>query len=116
MYWLMICRHRPGEEARRAELRAAHRAHVASGHDGRVKVLIGSALTVDDAVHAVGNFGVLEAPDRSTALGFAEADPYARAGIVESIEITALAATFQAHRIDPMTVSAAPRSDPPKTA
>ncbi len=108
MYWLMVCRHLPGQEARRAELRSAHRAHVASGHDGRVKVLIGSALTVDDAVSAVGNFGLLEAPDRDTALAFAEADPYARAGIVASIEITALAATFQAHRIDPMTRPATP--------
>ena len=116
MYWLMVCRHHPGREARRAEMRDAHRAHVASGHDGRVKVLIGSALTLDDAVGAIGNFGILEAPDRETALAFAEADPYARADIVESIEITALASTFQAHRIDPMTVSSAPRRDPPEAA
>jgi uncharacterized protein YciI len=116
MYWLMVCRHRTGQEARRAEIRDAHRAHVASGHDGRVKVLIGSALTLDDAVAAIGNFGILEAPDRETALAFAEADPYALAGIVESIEITALASTFQAHRIDPMTVSPAARRDPPEAA
>ena len=116
MYWLMVCRHRIGQEARRAEMRDAHRAHVASGHDGRVKVLIGSALTLDDAVAAIGNFGVLEAADRETALAFAEADPYARAGIVETIEITALASTFQAHRIDPMTSSPAPRRDPPEAA
>ena len=103
MHWLMICRHRPDQDALRAEVREAHRAHVLSGHGGRVRVLIGSALTEDDATRAVGNFGVLEAPDRETALAFAEADPYARAGIVETIEITALAATFQAHRIDPMT-------------
>ncbi len=116
MYWLMVCRHHPGQDARRAEMRDAHRAHVASGHDGRVKVLIGSALTHDDAVAAIGNFGILEAPDRDTALAFAQADPYARAGIVDSIEITALASTFQAHRIDPMTASPAPRRDPPEAA
>lgn len=103
MHWLMICRHRPGQDARRAEMRDAHRAHVASGHGGRVKVLIGSALTADDAESPIGNFGLLEAPDRAAAQAFAEADPYAVAGIVETIEITALAATFQAHRIDPMT-------------
>ena len=34
-------------------------------------------------------------------MAFAEGDPYARAGIVERIEITALASRFQAHRIDP---------------
>jgi uncharacterized protein YciI len=103
MHWLMICRHRPGMDARRAELRDAHRAHVLSGHGGRVRVLIGSALTEDDATRPLGNFGVLEAPDRAAALAFAEADPYALGGVVEGVEIVALAATFQAHRIDPMT-------------
>ncbi|MDK9697623.1 MAG: YciI family protein [Siculibacillus sp.] len=115
MYWLMVCRHHPGQDARRAEMRDAHRAHVLAGRDG-VRVLIGSALTGDDATVALGNFGVLEAPDRSAALAFAEADPYARAGIVADIEITALASTFQAHRIDPMTVAAPPRRDPPEAA
>ena len=37
------------------------------------------------------------------ALAFAESDPYALNGLVEAIEITALASRFQAHRIDPMT-------------
>ena len=92
-------------EARRAELRAAHRAHVLSGHDGRVRVLTGSALTEDETEDAIGNFGVLEAADRRAALAFAEADPYARGGLVAGIEIIALAASFQAHRIDPMTPS-----------
>lgn len=114
MYWLMVCRHHPDQEARRAEMREAHRAHVLAGHDG-VRVLIGSALT-DDGAAALGNFGVLEARDRRAALAFAEADPYARAGIVDTIEITALAATFQAHRIDPMTVATPPRRDPPEAA
>ncbi len=116
MHWLMICRHRPDQDARRAEMREAHRAHVLSGYEGRVRVLIGSALTEDDATAPVGNFGVLEAPDRASALAFAEADPYARAGIVESIEITALASTFQAHRIDPMTVTPTSGGPAAKTA
>ncbi len=67
------------------------------------RVLIGSALTADDGETPIGNFGVLEAPTREAAQSFAEQDPYARAGLVESIEIVALASRFQAHRIDPMT-------------
>ncbi|MHB2169844.1 YciI family protein [Alsobacter sp. R-9] len=102
-YWLMICRHRPGMDAVRDAHREAHRAHVASGGGGIAKVLTGSALTQDDAETALGNFGVLEAPDRASALAFAEGDPYARAGLVESIEIIALASRFQAQRIDPLT-------------
>ena len=40
-----------------------------------------------------------------SARGFAEGDPFARAGIVETIEVTPLPDTFQAHRItDPMSV------------
>lgn len=103
MYWLMICRHKEGAEPLREQHREAHRRHVATGGDGLAKVLIGSALTGDDGETPIGNFGVLEAPSREAAQAFAENDPYAQAGIVEAIEITALASRFQAHRIDPMT-------------
>ena len=58
--------------------------HVATGGGGLAKVLIGSALTEDDGETPVGNFGVLEAPTREAAQAFAESDPYARAGLVES--------------------------------
>ena len=103
MYWLMICRHRTNAAELREQNREAHRQHVASGGGGLARVLIGSALTEDDGETPNGNFGILEAPSREAAQAFAENDPYARAGLVESIEITALASRFQAHRIDPMT-------------
>jgi uncharacterized protein len=103
MYWLMICRHKPGMADLREQHRDAHRQHVATGGGGLARVLIGSALTEDDAETPLGNFGILEAPSREAAQAFAENDPFALAGLVESIEITALAARFQAHRIDPMT-------------
>ena len=103
MYWLMTCRHRSDGDDLRQRHREAHRQHVATGGGGVAKVLIGSALTGDDGETPIGNFGVLEAPSREAARRFAETDPYAVAGLVESIEITALASRFQAHRIDPMT-------------
>jgi uncharacterized protein YciI len=103
MYWLMICRHRANAAELREQNREAHRQHVASGGGGLARVLIGSPLTEDDGETPNGNFGILEAPSREAAQAFAENDPYARAGLVESIEITALASRFQAHRIDPMT-------------
>ena len=102
MHWLMICRHHPGKDAERAAVRDQHRAHVQSG-GGRVRVLIGSALTADDGVSPEGNFGVIEAASREDVIAFANDDPYARAGIVADIAVTRLANTFQAHRIDPMT-------------
>ncbi|WP_246529438.1 YciI family protein [Microvirga zambiensis] len=103
MYWLMTCRHRRDAPALREQHRDAHRQHVASGGGGLVRVLIGSALTEDDGEAPNGNFGILEAPSREAAQAFAESDPYALAGLVEAIEITALASRLQAHRIDPMT-------------
>ncbi len=103
MYWLMICRHKPGTLELRERHRDAHRQHVATGGGGCVRVLIGSALTADDAETPCGNFGLLEAATRDAALEFARNDPFARAGIVESIEIVALASRFQADRIRPMS-------------
>jgi uncharacterized protein YciI len=103
MYWLMICRHRANANDLRERHRDAHREHVATGGGGLAKVLIGSALTEDDGETPIGNFGILEAASREAAMAFAENDPYTRAGLVESIEIIALASRFQANRIDPMT-------------
>jgi uncharacterized protein YciI len=103
MYWLMTCRHNPDATGLREQHRDAHRQHVATGGEGLARVLIGSALTADDGETPLGHFGILEAPTRQAAQAFAESDPYARAGLVESIEIVALASRFQAHRIDPMT-------------
>ncbi len=102
MYWLMVCPHHPGKDVDRSANRDAHRAHVASG-GGLVRVLIGSALTGDDGASPLGNFGVIEADSRDDVIAFAKGDPYFRAGIVADVEVTALANTFQAHRIDPMT-------------
>lgn len=102
-HWLMVCRHRPGLGAVREANRDAHRRHVATGGGGVARVLIGSALLGEDGATPIGNFGVMEAPTREAVAAFAAADPYAVAGLVETVEITALPAQFQAHRIDPMT-------------
>lgn len=102
MFWLMTCHHKPGCDAAREETRPAHRAYVADG-GGVARVLIGAPLTADDGERAIGNFGIIEAPSREAVQAFAEADPYAKAGIVERITIVALASRFQAERIRPAT-------------
>lgn len=103
MFFLMICEHKPGVSEQRDALRPAHRAHVASGGNGLARVLVGSALTQDDGASSLGNFGILEAETEADARAFAETDPFALGGLVETISLKRLADGFQAHRIDPMT-------------
>lgn len=103
MFFLMRCLHHKGQDLARDTHRLSHRAWVQSGGDGLAAVLIGSAL-VDDGGSSIGNFGILEAASLEEARAFAEGDPFNRAGIVASIELTRLPDTFQAARIsDPMT-------------
>ncbi len=102
-FFLMRCLHHPGMEKARDRLRPDHRAWVASGGDGLVSVLIGSAL-LDDAGRGIGNFGILEAGCADDARSFARGDPFAQAGIVRQLELTPLPDGFQAARIsDPMS-------------
>ena len=104
MYFLMICPHHSGPQiaALRDQLRPQHRAWVASGGDGLVKVLTGSALW-NDKGESIGNFGIIEAADEPAARAFGEADPFAKGGVIKRVELTRLADSFQAGRITPMT-------------
>ena len=72
------------------------------GRGGLAKVLTGSALTQDDFSTAVGirRAGSRFAGGRD---GVCRDRPLRSRGIVESIEIMALASRFQAARIDPLT-------------
>jgi hypothetical protein len=100
----MRCLHHAGQDATRDMHRPAHREWVRTGGDGLAVVLIGSAM-LDESGGGLGNFGILSAADLAQARAFAEGDPFNRAGIVASIELTALPDSFQAHRIsEPMTV------------
>lgn len=104
MYFLMRCLHHAAQDLVRDAHRPAHREWVKSGGDGLAVVLVGSAL-LDVSGRTLGNFGILEAADLHHARAFAEGDPFNQAGIVASVELTALPDTFQANRIsEPMTV------------
>ena len=104
MFFLMICTHHTGPEiaALRDSLRPAHRDWVASGGNGLAVVLTGAALW-DDAGAGVGNFGVLQVESKAAARAFAEGDPFAKGGVVADIQLTRLADTFRAERIQPLT-------------
>lgn len=107
MYFLMICPHHSGAEiaARRDQLRPQHREWVASGGGGLARVLTGSALW-NDTGEGIGNFGIIEAVDETAARAFANGDPFAKGGVIKRVELTRMADTFQAGRIQPLTVVA----------
>lgn len=107
MYFLMICPHHPGADiaALRDQLRPKHRDWVASGGNGLARVLTGSALWTPQGT-GIGNFGILEAADEAAARAFAEGDPFFKGGVVKRVELTRMADTFQAARIDPLTTVA----------
>lgn len=101
-YFLVINQHRPDTQDQRAEIRGPHVAWITSGGEGLVSVLTGAPTKAVDAGEegGEGNFFVLEAPSLADAEGFAQGDPFRRAGLVGSSQILALQAPF-----DPETIA-----------
>lgn len=84
MRFALICRDKPGALPIRMENRPAHVAYL---KESGVVELAGPFL--DDAEQMVGSLVVIEVPDRAAAEAWAAADPYARAGLFESVTIQA---------------------------
>lgn len=85
MHFFIRCRDRAGT----AELRAANRqAHLdyLERHAGRI-VAAGPTLT-EDREGMTGSVLLMDFPDLAAAQAFCADDPYARAGLFESVEIT----------------------------
>lgn len=82
--YLIIAFDNDGMEARREELRQAHRDHLKS----MGKRLIGSgALLDDDGKKIIGGMSVIDTDDKQEAIAFADSDPYSLAGIRKKVEI-----------------------------
>lgn len=81
--FILICRDKP----RALDLRTATRkAHLAWVGENLAKVLRAGPL-LDDAGGMIGSLFVLEVESRAEVEAFTAADPYARAGLFESVEI-----------------------------
>ena len=86
MHFVFRCLDRPdAAEVRRAN-RDAHLAHLATVEP---QILAAGPLLADDQASMVGSLLVIDFPDRAAAEAFAAADPYAKAGLFESVSITA---------------------------
>lgn len=86
MYFAISCIDKPGGPALRLENRPAHLEYL-KAHACAVK--FAGPYLAEDGAAMTGSLIILEAADRATAETFAAADPYALAGLFESVDIRA---------------------------
>jgi len=86
MLFMFFCSDKPGHEQLRLDTRQAHLDYLGDFKDRAVAV--GPTLT-DDGQHMNGSLLILDLADRKEAEDFAHNDPYAQAGLFESVTIRA---------------------------
>ncbi|MEM7498504.1 MAG: YciI family protein [Pseudomonadota bacterium] len=85
MLYAIICIDKPGALEIRKENREAHLRHIKST-DGAIQQ---AGPFLDDAGEMRGSLLIYAAEDRSEVEAWAAADPYAEAGLFQSVEIRA---------------------------
>jgi uncharacterized protein YciI len=83
MPFLIIAYDHPGVNAKREELREAHRAHLAA--QGAKLLASGALLGKDGSIE--GGASLLDTEDPDEAAQFEAQDPYAKAGVRARVEI-----------------------------
>jgi len=91
MLFVITCLDKPESSALRAATRPAHLDYIRA-QAGRIA--IAGPLLANDGVTPVGSELVLEFPDRAAAERFAAADPYAKAGLFETVTIRGFRKVF----------------------
>jgi uncharacterized protein YciI len=91
MLFAITCLDRPGALETRLATRPAHLAWLES--QVASLVLVGPFLDAEGK--PCGSLLVIEAPDQAAAQAFANADPYAQAGLFESAEIRPFRTVFK---------------------
>jgi hypothetical protein len=91
MLFAITCTDKPGALALRMETRPAHLEHL-KAHESQLQ-LVGPLLDAEGK--PCGSLLVVEAADRAAAEAFAAADPYARAGLFESVVVRPFRAVFR---------------------
>ena len=86
MLFVFYCKDKPGHE----EVRRANRmAHLDYLEAHKAQILVAGPLLAEpaDGSAMVGSLLILDVPDRAAAGAFAAADPYAKAGLFETVSI-----------------------------
>lgn len=84
MRFAIVCTDKPNQADVRAQHREAHFAHLETYADNIVEA---GPLLAEDASHSVGSLLIVEFADRTAAEAFTQNDPFAKAGIFESVVI-----------------------------
>ena len=82
--YTLSCRDKPDSLPLRAETRPRHLAYLEAA--GPVSVKLGGPW-LDEAGAPIGSLLIVEAQDIEAARAFAAADPYAQAGLFESVRV-----------------------------
>jgi uncharacterized protein len=91
MNFLLYCVDKAGHGHVRTENRPAHVEYLKTNLD---RIVIGGPMLSDDGTAMLGSMLVIEAADRAEAEAFAAGDPYAKAGLFESVTISAYKKVF----------------------
>src|SRR3546814_2105523 len=86
MNFALYCIDKAGHGAVRAENRPAHLDYLNRNLE---QLMLAGPLLGDDGTTVLGSLLVIEAADRAAAEAFAAGDPYAKAGLFESVTIKA---------------------------
>lgn len=84
MLFAFYCLDKKDHSHVRAENREAHVAYLKSFGE---KIVTAGPLLSDDGEGMVGSLLILDLADRDEAQSFADNDPYAKAGLFQSVEI-----------------------------
>ncbi len=91
MLYAIICTDKPDHQQVRADTRPAHIAYL---EEHAEQIVLGGPLPNEEGTAMTGSLLVLDFADRAAAEAFAAGDPYAQAGLFESVVITPFRKVF----------------------
>jgi uncharacterized protein YciI len=91
MNFVLYCVDKAGHGHIRTENRPAHVDYLKSNLE---RIVLAGPMLSDDGEAMLGSVLVIEAADRAAAEAFAAGDPYAKAGLFESVTIKAFKKVF----------------------
>lgn len=84
MLWSVYCLDKPNSSALRQATRPTHLAYL---EDFKDRIVYGGGLVDRDGQTVIGSLLVVNLPDRAAAQKFSDGDPYAKAGLFQSVAI-----------------------------